>query len=182
MKHLIVYTHPNPLSFNNALKDILVEVSNDKGHETVIRDLYELQFDPVLKGSDFVGFKSGNIPDDIKREQEFITWADMITFIYPIWWTGLPALLKGYIDRVLSYGFAYAYGDNGVIKLLPGKKVMILNTCGTPKDMYEATGMIKSMNQTSDEGIFEFCGIKRYSNENSIVEISFNYICIYTII
>lgn len=84
--------------------------------------LYELNFNPVLGASDFISFSKGNTPEDIKEEQEHISWADSITFIYPVWWAGLPAILKGYVDRVFSHGFAYAYGENGIEKLLSGKK------------------------------------------------------------
>jgi NAD(P)H dehydrogenase (quinone) len=161
MKHLILYAHPNPNSFNHAILETTVKALESKGHEVFVRDLYELNFDPVLKGSDFVGFQSGQTPADIKTEQAFITKADVITMIYPIWWTGIPAILKGYVDRVFSYGFAYAYGEGGNInKLLSGKKGFIINTYGTPKDVYDSTGMTEALKKTSDTGIFDFCGIE----------------------
>ncbi|MEJ1715164.1 NAD(P)H-dependent oxidoreductase, partial [Escherichia coli] len=80
-----------------------------KGHEVEVRDLYEMQFQPTLGRSEMIG----GIGEDVVVEQEYLKWADVITFIYPIWWTGLPAIMKGYIDRVFSYGFAYKY-VNGV--------------------------------------------------------------------
>ncbi|GAA3319770.1 hypothetical protein GCM10020331_028030 [Ectobacillus funiculus] len=64
----------------------------------------------------------GTVPPDIHEEQEHISWADVIITIYPVWWTGLPAMLKGYFDRVLTSGFAYAYGENGPEQLLKGKR------------------------------------------------------------
>ncbi|MCX7921349.1 MAG: NAD(P)H-dependent oxidoreductase [Clostridia bacterium] len=160
MKHLIVYSHPNPASFNNAIKETILEVSKEKGHETVVRDLYSLKFDAVLKGQDFEDFGSGRIPEDIKTEQEHIRWADLITFVYPVWWAGMPAILKGYIDRVFSTGFAYAYGQNGIEKLLTGKKAVIFNTGGTAKDIYQNAGMLDTMHKILAQGIFEFCGIE----------------------
>ena len=161
MKHLVIYSHPNERSFNHAILDTWTSTLHERGHEIVIRDLYELQFDPVLKGTDFEVFRSGSIPEDIKAEQEHIRWADVITFIYPIWWTGLPAIVKGYIDRVFSYDFAYAYAEDGTIsKLLTGKRGFILNTQGTPKDYYDQVGMTEALEKTSDTGILEFCGIE----------------------
>ena len=155
------YAHPNPKSFNHAILETTVKTLESKGHEVSVRDLYELNFEPVLKGSDFEGFQSGNTPADIKTEQDFISKADVITMIYPIWWTGLPAILKGYIDRVLSYGFAYAYGEDGSIdKFLTGKKGMIINTQGTPNDIYDSIGMTDALKKTSDTGIFDFVGIE----------------------
>ena len=161
MNHLVLYAHPNPKSFNHAILETTVKTLESKGHEVSVRDLYELNFEPVLKGSDFEGFQSGNTPTDIKTEQDFISKADVITMIYPIWWTGLPAILKGYIDRVLSYGFAYAYGEDGSIdKFLTGKKGMIINTQGTPNDIYDSIGMTDALKKTSDTGIFDFVGIE----------------------
>jgi NAD(P)H dehydrogenase (quinone) len=130
MKHLVVYAHPHPESFNHAIMETIVQTLENKGHEVVVRDLYALDFQPVLKPEDTDAMKSGHIPEDIKTEQEFITQSDVITFIYPIWWAGLPAIIKGYVDRVFSYGYAYAYGEEGIIQLLKGKKGLIINTHG----------------------------------------------------
>ena len=104
--------------------------------------------------------KVGKTPDDIKTEQEFIAEADVITFIYPIWWTGLPAILKGYVDRVFAFGFAYSAGPEGVIKLLEGKKGFIINTHGTPNEVYDEIGMTAGLKVTSDIGIWDFTGIE----------------------
>jgi NAD(P)H dehydrogenase (quinone) len=126
-----------------------------------VRDLYEVGFDPVLRGTDFEAYQSGKLPWDIKVEQDEISWADFITFVYPIWWTGIPAVLKGYFDRVFSYGFAYAIDENGELqRLLSGKRVAVFNTHGQPWDLYTKTGMYDAMNKTSDTGIFEFTGMK----------------------
>ncbi|MBP1082435.1 NAD(P)H-dependent oxidoreductase [Bacillus capparidis] len=160
MNHLVVYAHPHPESFNHAILETAVKALEDKGHQVFVRDLYALDFQPVLKPQDTAAMKSGNIPDDIKTEQEFITKADVITFIYPIWWSGLPAILKGYVDRVFAYGFAYAYGEGEIIQLLKGKKGLIINTHGTPKEIYDEMGMTASLTITSDVGIFDFTGIE----------------------
>jgi NAD(P)H dehydrogenase (quinone) len=160
MKHLIVYAHPNPESLNHAILDTTVNTLKKNGHEVVVRDLYRLDFEPVLKPEDTEAMKAGKIPNDIKVEQEFISEADVITFIYPIWWTGLPAILKGYVDRVFAYGFAYASGEEGIIKLLKGKKGLIINTHGTPNEVYDSIGMTAGLKVTSDIGIFDFTGIE----------------------
>ncbi|MFC5652357.1 NAD(P)H-dependent oxidoreductase [Paenibacillus solisilvae] len=161
MNHLIVAAHPNPESFNHAILQTAVQALKAKGHEVVVRDLYALQFEPVLTLEDFSALRTGQIPSDIKAEQEYIASADVITFVYPIWWTGLPAILKGYVDRVFAYGFAYAYGKDGTIeKLLPGKKGLFINTHGTPGEIYDSNGMTDALKKTSDVGIFEFCGIE----------------------
>jgi len=159
MKCLVVYSHPNPKSFNHAILETVTEGLKSRRHEVVVRDLYDLSFDPVLKPVDFEGIQSGNLPADIKAEQELITWADTLVLIHPIWWTGLPAMFKGYIDRVFCYGFAYTFDAKGLVPKLKGKKVLIINTQGTPKDAYEASGMFDAMKMTSDAGIYKFCGL-----------------------
>lgn len=125
-----------------------------------IRDLYTLKFDPVLKLSDFKALNNRNIPADIKEEQEHIKWADVLIFVYPVWWTGLPAMLKGYVDKVFSSGFAYKYVDGNPVGLLKDKKGLLICTTGTPNNIYKENGMHNSMKQTTDMGIFNFCGIK----------------------
>ena len=157
MKHLIIYCHPNNQSLNHQLKQTVLNVL--QGQDVQLRDLYQLDFNPVLSLQDMEGQRKGVVADDVRKEQEFITNADLITFIYPIWWTGLPAMVKGYIDRVLSYGFAYRY-DQGIQKgLLTRKKVIIINTHGKSKEEYAASGMDQALVLTSDNGIYRYCGL-----------------------
>ncbi|HEY4525664.1 MAG TPA: NAD(P)H-dependent oxidoreductase [Candidatus Paceibacterota bacterium] len=160
MKYLIVYAHPNPKSFCAGILERVESTIKAKGDEAVVRDLYTMNFNPILSGADLASFKNGGLAEDIKTEQDNIRSADIIVFIYPVWWTGLPAIMKGYVDRVISYGFAYKYVENGVEGLLPDKKVISFSTNGTPQDVYEKSGMFDSLNQTSDDGIFRFCGIQ----------------------
>jgi NAD(P)H dehydrogenase (quinone) len=160
MNYLIVYSHPNPNSFNHAIKEALAAALKERGGEVRVRDLYPINFHPVLSTRDFQYYMDGKVPDEVKTEQEHIRWADVIIFVYPIWWTGLPAMVKGYIDRVFTKGFAYDYTAEGIAGLLEGKKVFIFNTTGTPGPVYEKSGMVKSIKQTSDEGIFKFCGME----------------------
>ena len=160
MKCIVIYSHPNPKSFCHAILETVTHCLKDKKHEVEIRDLYSIGFDPVLKGSDFATFQAGQVPEDIKKEQDFIKRADCLIMIHPVWWTGLPAMIKGYIDRVLSYGFAYSVDGQGVHGLLTGKKVLCFNTQGTPEGVYESSGMWDAMKMTSDKGIYQFCGLK----------------------
>ena len=160
MKNLIVYAHPNSGSLNHFFKQTVLESLQESGEEIAIRDLNEINFNPVLSLDDMNGQRMGTVADDVKTEQDFITWADRIIFIYPIWWTGMPAIMKGYIDRVFSYGFAYRY-DQGIQKgLLTGKKTIIINSHGKSNAEYEAMGMDKALILTSDTGIFTYSGLE----------------------
>ena len=160
MKQLIVYAHPNPASFAHAILETLEETYKAQGHEVVVRDLYALGFDPVLTGNDFAAMKAGALPEDIQTEQAHITWADCITVVHPVWWGGLPAILKGYFDRLLLPGFAYSYGPEGIVGLLKGKKVIVVANHGNPAEYYEASQMYASMRRVEDGGIYEFCGLE----------------------
>ncbi|MCW3467136.1 NAD(P)H-dependent oxidoreductase [Chitinophaga nivalis] len=159
MKNLIIYCHPNPSSFNHAILDTVVATAEAAGHEVRIRDIYALDFQPVLSAADIVAFKSGVTPPDIAAEQAHITWADTITLIHPIWWSGMPGILKGYVDRVLSYGFAYRYGATGLEKLLAGKTMFIVNTVGSEEDNYVAKGIFHAMEVLADN-TFGFTGLE----------------------
>ena len=158
MKHLIVYTHPNPMSFNHAILSTVVEELQEQ--DIRVRDLYSLGFDPVIRQSDYEAIARGEVPEDIRAEQGHILWADIIIFIFPIFWGGPPSLLKGYIERVYSQGFAYEFTDKGMRGLLTGKKVVIINTAGGSLKQYESSGMLESIKQTIDGGIFRFCSME----------------------
>ncbi len=159
MKHVIVYSHPNPQSFNKAILTTYQDALQGQGHEVRVRDLYEMRFDPVLSATDLQMFHDGQVPADLKVEQDLVRWADYITLICPVWWGGFTANLRGYIDRVFSLGFAYADTPKGPKGLLSEKKMVIINTLGAPYSVYEQSGMIKSMNQVIDECISQFCGL-----------------------
>jgi NAD(P)H dehydrogenase (quinone) len=160
MKHLILYAHPNPASFAHAILETLQNAYSQAGHDVVIRDLYALNFDPVLISRDFEVTRAGTVPADIATEQAHVAWADAITVIYPVWWGGFPAILKGWVDRVLLYGFAFRYGENGVEGLLKGKRVILVANHGNPYDFYAQSGMHAAMKQIADAGIFGFCGME----------------------
>ena len=159
MNVLVVYSHPNPKSFNHAIKETLVKRLEEKGAAVCVRDLYDLNFDPVLKAQDLALFKEGKASADIKVEPDHVRWADMMFFVCPVWWGGVTANMRGYFDRVFSLGFAYAYSPNGVLRLLKGKKAYLINTLGESNAEYERIGMFKSIKQTLDEVIFDFCGV-----------------------
>lgn len=160
MKNLVIYAHPNSASLNHFFKQTVVESLQESGQEVVVRDLNHIGFNPVFSLEDMNGQRIGQVANDVKIEQDLITWADRIIFIYPIWWTGMPAIMKGYIDRVFSYGFAYRY-DQGVQKgLLTGKQAIIINSHGKSNAEYEAIGMDKALALTSDTGIFTYSGLE----------------------
>lgn len=159
MKWLIIYAHPNQLSFNNAIRKTVVDELTSNGVEYCERDLYSLGFDPVLSSADFNAMHSGTQLPDVLQEQKHITESDVIVFIYPIWWAGMPAIVKGYIDRVFSHGFAYRINGGNIEPLLAGRRAIVINTMGTPYDVYYNSGMVDSIKLTVQSGILSYVGL-----------------------
>ncbi|MGB5820933.1 MAG: NAD(P)H-dependent oxidoreductase [Saonia sp.] len=152
----IIYAHPNNGSFNHAILEVVRKALSQQGIEATVSDLYAMNFDPVLKIEDRIKTKG-----DVKKEQDKISLADCIITIYPVWWTQMPAILKGYIDRVFAYNFAFQLDENGFpIKLLKGKKGIIFSTFGHPYDYYEKEGYVTAFEKTVDSGIFDYVGIE----------------------
>ena len=158
MNYLIIYAHPNPGSFNHAIMEAVTDELRHHGRGVKIRDLYQMEFNSVLKSEDFGNMQKGSAAQDVKEEQELIRSAEVMIFVYPLWWASMPAMLKGYIDRVLTEGFAYRISDEGIAGLLAGKKVFLFTTMGASMGDYEESGFFKSMGQITDTGVFAFCG------------------------
>ncbi|WP_170834212.1 NAD(P)H-dependent oxidoreductase [Fictibacillus solisalsi] len=124
MNHLLLYCHPSNHSFNHALLDVYSEELEKKGHSVIVRNLYDLAFNPILTEREYENSLEGQYEADVLNEQKYIAWCDCITLIYPVWWGGMPALLKGYIDRVFTYGFAYELDGEDPIPRLKGKQLL----------------------------------------------------------
>ena len=161
MKHLIIYTHLNPASFTKAIVDKVALVSKAKGDEVQIIDLYADGFNPIVQMPDISAmFMGGETPEDVVKYQKQVAWADHITVVYPLWWGQMPALLKGFFDRVFTNGFAYSYTEDGAKSLLTGKTGHFYINTGTPNEYYKADGMHKALERVNVEGVFGFSGIK----------------------
>jgi NAD(P)H dehydrogenase (quinone) len=148
MNVLIVYAHPEPTSYNAALKNAAVESLKERGAEVRISDLYGMNFNPVATMSDtIVPANSDDVPEDLKLEREKVEWADYIIFQFPMWWTSAPAIVKGWFDRVFAAGFAYGPGvyNHGNFK---GKKAMLsFTTGGRHLDSYGPKGLKGEMSE-----------------------------------
>lgn len=159
MRVLVVYTHPNPKSFNHAILEEVLGGLAEAGHEVKVRDLYAHPFKATLDGEDFGQILSGKTPPDIAAEQEMVTWAEGLVFLYPVWWFGLPAALKGWVDRVFLQGFAFAFENGAIRGLLRHKKALVVNTTGGPKEGYAQTDSLGIFIRPFTDGTLRFCGI-----------------------
>ena len=157
MKHLIIFAHPNVDSFNHAILECVVNKLNSLGESVEVRDLYVMNFNPCYDVADYRSRESGELPRDIKAEQDYIINSDKITFISPIWWSSVPAIMKGYFDRVFTEDFAYSRVDDIVSGLLSEKKFGMINTLSATKEESVRIGTIDAFNTLVDKGIFELC-------------------------
>ncbi|WP_460153899.1 NAD(P)H-dependent oxidoreductase [Pseudomonas sp. S2_B07] len=152
MKVLIVHAHPEPQSFTAALRDQAVATLEAQGHEVQVSDLYEMNWNPVASADDFssrenpeylvyaleqrLGVKSQSLAPDIQQELDKLLWADLLILNFPIFWFSAPAMLKGWIDRVLVSGICYGgkrfYDQGG----LSGKKALVTVTLGGREHMF----------------------------------------------
>lgn len=162
MKVLTICAHPNPKSFNHAIMEAFTGGLKEGGHSSGVVDLYDMEFNPCMSGTDLAGIFSGNVPADIQEQQEKVAEAEGICIIHPIWWTGSPAILKGYFDRIFSMGFAYTHDKNtgSPMGLLKNEKALIINTSGAAKEDAERSGMTDAVKRTEIDGILGFCGVK----------------------
>ena len=165
MKVLVVYAHPNPESFNHAVLERFIEGLQSKNHEVEILDLYAQGFNPLLSAADLASLQAGEIPADIKAQQDKVAWAEGLAFIFPIWWSSMPAVLKGWIDRVFSLGFAYAFTEEGPVGLLKQQKALLITTSGGDQAFFDHSGIQKAIQMTIDLGIFGFTGIPKIQHE-----------------
>ncbi len=141
MNILLILAHPNKGSFNHAIAKMCVDTVTKKGHKAILHDLYEEKFDPILPFEEFA--KDARLPADIQKHCDELKTADGIVFIHPNWWGQPPAILKGWIDRVVRAGVAYEFvaGDKGEgvpRGLLKIKTAVVFNTANTPMEREQA--------------------------------------------
>jgi NAD(P)H dehydrogenase (quinone) len=177
MNILIIYAHPEPLSMNGAMYRTAIEHLTAAGHAVKTTDLYAMRFDPI---SDRANFKtvldpsfykqqleeifatnSNGFTTQINEEQEKVEWCDFMIWQFPLWWFSVPAILKGWVDRVFAMGRFYRephFYDNG---LFAGKKALLSLTTGGAKETYDKDGFNGDMAgilRPIHRGILQFVG------------------------
>ena len=155
---LLILGHPSGASFCAALAERYVQSAIDAGHEVRQLRLGELDFDPVLRE----GYRQIQVLEEaLSAAQSDILWAEHLTLVYPIWWGGIPALLKGFFDRVFLPGFAFKYRKGKAFpdKLLTGRTAHLLVTMDTPPWYYRWIYRMPGLHQVRKTTL-EFCGIK----------------------
>ena len=196
MKVHIVFAHPNLDSFNGKMRNAAIELFMEKNISYSVSDLFQTNFKASADKDDFTflanpnyfdlqfeqanAINNGNFVDDIKNEHQLLTEADLIIFQFPLWWYSMPALLKGYIDRVFSMGWAY-----GGRQALNKKRILVSTTTGAPEMAWteDNRGTIKDIFKHLFIGTFGLTGLlplepfivygaKRLDEEKKIISIN----------
>ena len=154
----IIYAHPNTGGHCAEILKNVKKILNRKKIGFKVYDLYSMRYDPVLHETEHYTVGRRKVSKENRLFQKMITESDTMIFIYPIWWGHMPAILKGFFDRVFTSGFAFRYEHGRPIGLLNGKKAIIFTTSGGPKLFYTLTfNLPKRMICTF---ILKFCGIR----------------------
>ncbi len=161
MKVLLLYVHPKHDGFCGEL---LTEVSAElhaAGHEVEVADLYAERFNPAFDVDDYAQFSQNEMPADVRREQARIERNDVLAIVTPVWWYQYPAMLKGWIDRVFSQGWAFADSHSRSVEpLLRLRDVLILASAGGRAETYEKYHYRHGIEALWDTGIWSYCGIR----------------------
>ncbi len=177
MNVLIVYAHPEPQSFGAKMRSVAMEVLADAGHTVVTSDLYAENFSATAGPDDFTNrldpqylnlgveqehaANNHSFANDIQEEIDRLFAADLLIMQFPLWWYSVPAIMKGWIDRVFAYGVTYDFGrtwDRGVMQ---GKRVMLSFTTGAPESTFASDGRNGDLERVLwplHAGVFGVCG------------------------
>ncbi len=164
MQISIILAHPNPASFNHAVANTAFDALKAGGHDVIFHDLYKEKFDPLLPASEFS--RDAKLPAVIKKHCREITSSEGIIIVHPNWWGQPPAILKGWVDRVIRPGVAYEFleGDSGEGVpggLLKARQVVVYNTSNTmSKREKEIFG--DPLETLWRNCIFGLCGVKKF--------------------
>lgn len=161
MRHLILVAHPAEHSFTMALAHAYAGELDNLGQEQRTHDLYRMRFNPVLAANELEPVDAKHPPAaDVAQAQDDVRAADVLTVVYPLWWMSMPAIMKGYIDRVFALGFAYE-AENGTVRgLLSGKKCILVTISGAPLPVLIDSGRWNAVLALQDAHVFRSAGFE----------------------
>ena len=160
----VIVGHPHQDSFNHAIANAAVDSLRQNGHEVVFHDLYDEGFDPVLPHEEIP--QDGRVYSVVQRYCEEIAVAEGIIIVHPNWWGQPPAILKGWVDRVLRPGIAYMFkerdsGEGIPVGLLRAKAALVFNTANTPEER-ESQVFGDPLERLWRDCIFSLCGVNTF--------------------
>jgi NAD(P)H dehydrogenase (quinone) len=170
----IILAHPNPGSFNHAIASTAADTLRQNGHQVILHDLYQEQFPPLFSAAELQ--TDAKLDPLVARHCEEIAVADGIIIVHPNWWGMPPAILKGWIDRVLRPGVAYRFitGDKGEgipIGLLKARAAMVFNTANTPEER-EREAFNDPLETLWKNCVFALCGVWKVQRQTFTVIVT----------
>jgi len=174
MQVSVILAHPSSQSFNHAIAQAAIAELKQNGHQVAFHDLYAEKFDPIFPASEIP--KEASVPQEVERHCQEIFSADGIIIVHPNWWGQPPALLKGWVDRVIRPGIAYQFvdGDPGEgvpIGLLKAKVACVFNTSNTTPER-EARVFGDPLETLWKNCVFGLCGAKTFYRETFSVIVT----------
>lgn len=158
MHVLTVLDHPDPNSFSAAVAQQFIAGATEAGHTTELANLNAEGFDPRWSMADIEADQSGIAPSDVQREQARIARADAIAFVFPLFWWGMPATMKGWVDRVWSWGWAYDQLDDPELSLQRPRTGVFLVPAGARSDEMDEMGYTRALETAWMKGTFGYFG------------------------
>lgn len=151
-KHVVILCHPDPHSFNANVAQTYCDAVHARSHEAIVRDLYSINFNPVLQARERPSSHKFVPMDDVVTELDALVGADVIVFVYPIWFGTPPAMLKGYIERVLGAGFGHRLmGEPNRTSVAAGKHLVSITTSGRSSQWLQSQGTLVSLRNVFDQ-------------------------------
>lgn len=161
-KALIVVTHPVPGSLSHVIADRISEDLVGRDIEVEIADLHAEGFSPAMTAGDVMLYRGvGEVAPEIAREQARVDQADMLVFVFPVYWWSVPSMLKGWFERVFNGGWAYSVDEKGrVVGTMRDIPVLLVATAAGNESGYERHGYAQAIQNQIVEGIFGYVGMK----------------------
>ncbi|HEY0267212.1 MAG TPA: NAD(P)H-dependent oxidoreductase [Rhizomicrobium sp.] len=159
MKHAIIIAHPMGRSFTASAAGAYAQACAALGHTTVTRDLYRTGFDPCLKSGELPFAENFAPMADVAAERGLLGDCDVFALFYPFWLNSPPAMMKGYLERVFGFGFAYGGGGHSYNPLLMGRKLISFSSSGAPSAWVERTGALGAVHTLFDTYFATLCGM-----------------------
>ena len=160
VKHAVIIAHPRPQSFTASVAATYAQANRALGHEVIVRDLYRMGFDPCLKAGELPFDTSFKPEADVLAERKILQDCDVFAFFYPLWLNAPPAMIKGYLERVFGFGFAYGGEGHSHNPLLTGRKLISFSSSGSPGHWLEQIQALEALRILFDGYFASLCGMK----------------------
>lgn len=164
-RHVVILAHPTAGSFNSLMADAYCEAVRACGQEAIVRDLYAMGFDPVLKDHERPGRQGFSLSSDVEAEHHAIRGSDVFVLVYPIWFGMPPAIMKGYIDRVLGAGVTpHDVRQRTALTLMKDRRLVSITSSAAPKSWLKRQGQVEALRNVLGRYLLHAFAMKDYED------------------